>query len=103
MVSIDLDDSFAEALEKWREPLRDEILALVRQVQEDPWYTPEGPDYLVKRNEQKAYCVCQRIEGWDGWQITFCYEYGLSVSPDKSIESILVLAEYRPLVTLRPI
>ena len=57
---------------------KDQVLAILRELEEDPLYTPDSEDYLVAIDNEgspRVGVISQHVKAWGGWQLVWIVEY----------------------------
>ena len=103
MPQVDLDESFEDAINRIPEEGRREIGAIIRMLQEDPWFRPDEREYKIVVSPDHDRCGCRRDDLWCGWIMYWEYERDTgTIDPNRSITKITVMLRYEPAETLMP-
>jgi hypothetical protein len=101
---VELDKSFVENFSSLDPQIQEEITAVWRDLENDPYFLPQTDDYAVriKKRINDRIVACQHITGWDGWQLNWYFEY-FDIEPDTPERVILMLRNLpsKPIAPIR--
>lgn len=95
MASIDLDDTYTDAFKEWNDEIRADVAMVLSCVQNNPLFEPDPNFFLHVHDSRARICTCQKISGWEGWQLVWYYEVDTRFLLD-SVTSVLVMAYRNP-------
>jgi hypothetical protein len=101
VLGLIFDDSFNGAQGQWTAEMRAEVGEILKHLEEDPYFMPDRDRYVVERCLEDCFCACQSISGWGGWKLVWLMEC-TTTSIIMPIESLIIMADFDPLVRLNP-
>jgi hypothetical protein len=70
----EFSDSFNDHIRALK-PYEDQIAAIIKNLEGDPYYQPPQEDYNTEWNKYHDFAVCQHICGWRGYKLGWYFEY----------------------------